>query len=218
MKIKLCGFKTQDAINVAVAKHVNFVGFVFEPNSPRYIEPEVAANLSKSIPATIDRVAVFSNNDLTVIKQINKILKPEYFQFHGNETPGFLEKIQEIFPDIKIIKAFQISSYADLRNVHKFQKCCDAYLFDSKTINNQDPFSIAGGSGKSFDWKILSSFRSRKPWFLSGGINIKNFSEACKISGAKMIDVSSGIEETKGVKSINMIEKLMDKVNNVHQN
>ncbi len=214
MKIKLCGFKTPESIAAAVSNHVNYIGFVFHPESPRYIEPDLAAELSKAIPATIDRVAVFSNNDLSIIKQVNRVLKPEYFQFHGTETPAFLEKIQEIFPDVRIIKAFQISSYADLKQIHKFQRCCDAYLFDSKF--NQS-FSSGGGSGRPFDWRILSNFRSRKPWFLSGGINIKNFIDACKITGAKMLDISSGIEEGRGIKSSDMIQKLMDKINNANQ-
>jgi len=214
MKIKLCGFKTAEPLALAVARHVNYVGFVFHPTSPRYIDPNSAAELSKIVPATVDRVAVFADTDLKIIKEINRIVKPQYFQFHGNETVGFLEKIQEIFPYTKIIKAFQIANHSDLRIVHKFQRCCDAYLFDSKSQNSE----IQGGSGKSFDWRILSNFRSRKPWFLAGGINIKNIAEAYKITNAPMLDISSGIEEIAGVKSTEMIDKLMEKINNLYHN
>ena len=217
MKVKLCGFKTQESIASAVKKHANYIGFVFCPESPRYVEPDLAFELSKAIPATIDKVAVFADIDLTIIKKVYKTLKPQYFQFHGKETVGFLEKIQEIFPNVKIIKAFQISSFSDLRNVHKFQKCCDAYLFDSKPLKGSLS-AISGGSGRSFDWKILSSFRSRKPWFLAGGINIKNIDDALKITGATMVDISSGVEVEKGVKSLEMIESLMDKIHNANQN
>lgn len=212
MKIKLCGFRTAEPLAVAVAKHVNYIGFVFNPNSPRYIDPTSAAELSKIVPATIDRVAVFADTDLKIIKEVNRILKPQYFQFHGRETVAFLEKIQEIFPYIKIIKAFQIATHADLRVVHKFQRCCDAYLFDSKSLNSE----VQGGSGKAFDWRILANFRSRKPWFLAGGINVKNIADVYKLTGASMLDISSGIEDSVGVKSPEMIEKLMEKMNNLY--
>ncbi len=209
MKIKLCGFKDQQSVLAAVACGVDFIGFVFCEKSPRYVTPEEAGKIAQVIPSRIAKVAVFANNDLSIIKQVYQYLKPEYFQFHGNETPGFLKKIKEIFPQVKIIKAFKISGRQDLRQIRNFENESDLFLLDSKTVEG-------GGSGKSFDWRILIGFRARRMWFLSGGINIDNVLQASKISNAQMIDVSSGIEKIRGEKSIELIQQLTAKVKNYH--
>ncbi len=209
MKIKLCGFKDQKSVLAAVACGVDFIGFVFCEKSPRYVTPEEAGKIAQVIPSRIAKVAVFANNDLSIIKQVYQYLKPEYFQFHGNETPGFLKKIKEIFPQVKIIKAFKISGRQDLRQIRNFENESDLFLLDSKTVEG-------GGSGKSFDWRILIGFRARRMWFLSGGINIDNVLQASKISNAQMIDVSSGIEKIRGEKSIELIQQLTAKVKNYH--
>ncbi|MBM5782548.1 MAG: phosphoribosylanthranilate isomerase [Pelagibacterales bacterium] len=209
MKIKLCGFKDQQSVLAAVSCGADFIGFVFCEKSPRYITPEEAGKIAQVIPNKIAKVAVFSNNDLSIIKQVYQYLKPEYFQFHGNETPGFLKKIKEIFPQVKIIKAFKIGGRQDLRQIRNFENESDLFLLDSKTVEG-------GGSGKSFDWRILVGFRARRMWFLSGGINIDNVLQASKIANAQMIDVSSGIEKIRGEKSVELIQQLTAKVKNYH--
>jgi len=210
MKVKLCGFSDQQSVVAAVAAKADFIGFVFCPKSSRYIDPEKVAEISKIVPPTIFKVAVFANNDLSVIKKVYQNLAPQYFQFHGSETPGFLQKVREIFPKVKIIKAFSIADRNDLKQVRFFEPMSDLFLFDSKAQSSQ----ANGGSGKPFDWKILFGFRSRRDWFLSGGITADNFSDAVKITGAKMIDVSSGIEKIRGQKSLELIEQLMKKAKN----
>ncbi len=211
MKVKLCGFTEAATLKAAIVNKADFIGFVFAANSPRYIDPEQVAELSKLVPPTINKVAVFANTDLEIIKKVHKNLNPQYFQFHGSETPRFLEKIREIFPRVKIIKAFKIANRNDLREVRAFESVSDMFLFDSKPRNAKEPM---GGSGQSFDWKILFGFRSRREWFLSGGLDSSNALVAAKIAGARAIDVSSGIEKTRGQKSIELIEQFMNKVKN----
>lgn len=208
MKVKLCGFTDQQAVAAAVANKADFIGFVFCPKSPRYVDPDKVAEIAQNIPANINKVAVFANTDLEVIKKVYKNLAPQYFQFHGSETPRFLEKIREIFPRVKVIKAFGIFNRNDLKAVRSFESVSDLFLFDSKPRNNG---SSLGGSGQAFDWKILFGFRSRREWFLSGGIDVNNILAAVKITGARMVDVSSGIEKNRGEKSIELIEQLMKK-------
>lgn len=210
MKVKLCGFKDQQSVAAAIAGKADFIGFVFCEKSPRYISPENVAEVAKIIPPSIAKVAVLANIDLEVIKKINQNLNPDYFQFHGSETPGFLLKIREIFPKVKIIKAFKIISRQDLKQVRRFENEADLFLFDKAPSKDED----AGGNGKPFDWSILSGFRSRRDWFLAGGINAENIRDAVKITGARMVDVSSGIEKTRGQKSAQLIEQLMTKAKN----
>jgi phosphoribosylanthranilate isomerase len=209
MKVKLCGFTEATSLAAAIANKADFIGFVFAPNSPRYIDPEKVAELARIVPPTINIVAVFANTDLEIIKKVYKNLNPQYFQFHGSETPRFLDKIREIFPKVKIIKAFKIANRQDLKDVRNFESVSDMFLFDSKPKTLNEPL---GGSGQAFDWKLLFGFRSRREWFLSGGIDITNALAAAKITGARAIDVSSGIEKTRGEKSVELIEQLMKKV------
>ncbi|MDX2083337.1 MAG: phosphoribosylanthranilate isomerase [Rickettsiales bacterium] len=209
MKIKLCGFTESASVKAAVDNRVDFIGFVFSPKSPRYIDPDKVIEIARIVPPTINKVAVFANTDLEIIKRVYKNLAPQYFQFHGCETPRFLQKIREIFPRVKIIKAFKINSRQDLREVRAFESVSDMFLFDSKPKSSSSDF---GGNGHSFDWKILFGFRSRREWFLSGGININNFAAASKISGARFIDISSAIEKNRGEKSIELINELMKKI------
>ncbi len=211
MKVKLCGFTDANSVAAAVANKADFIGFVFVPDSPRYIDPEKVAEISKAVPPTINKVAVFANTDLEIIKKVYKNLAPQYFQFHGSETVRFLQKIREIFPRVKIIKAFKVANRFDLRDVRSFESVSDMFLFDSKP---KVPNAAMGGSGQTFDWKIMFGFRSRREWFLSGGIDINNALAAVKITGARAIDVSSGIEKSRGEKSIELIEQFMKKVKN----
>ncbi len=208
MKVKLCGFTEEKSVEAAVAAQCNFLGFVFYDKSVRNISVQKAVQLSKLIPKTIAKVAVVVDSDFDFLQQIAQKFSPEFFQFHGNESPEFLIETRKKFPQIKIIKAFKISEREDLDATKNFEKHADFFLFDSKISGEM------GGSGKQFDWKVLQNFNSKKDWFLSGGINIDNIEEAIAKSGAKMIDVSSGIEKIRGEKSPELIAAFMQKITN----
>ncbi len=202
MKVKLCGFTEINSVETAIAQKCNFIGFVFSKKSPRFITPENAAIIARNIPQSIAKVAVVVDASFEYLSEISEKLAPDFFQFHGSETCDFLEKSRQKFPKIKIIKAFPLELESDLSVAKNFESCLDIFLFDSKSA----------GSGKSFDWKILQNFHSHKPWFLSGGLNAENVLEAIKITGATMIDVSSGIEKIRGQKSPELIQEFMKKV------
>lgn len=209
VKIKLCGFKNQESLLAAIHGGVDFVGFVFCKKSVRYITPEDSAKISQIVPSSVKKVAVLSGNNFQDIAEIYQNLKPDYLQFHGNESVEFIEKVKEKFPNIKVIKAFNLSDERDLNQVKEFENCADFFLFDSKSKVSD---GVSGGTGESFNWEILSNFKCNKDWFLSGGLNVENILQAIKISTAKMLDISSGIEETRGEKSINLINELLDKI------
>jgi len=202
MKVKLCGFSEENSLQVAVEENCDFLGFVFVANSPRFVTPEKAAEISHNLPSSIKRVAVVMDADFDFISKIVKEFSPDFFQFHGNENKDFLKKFRQKFPHIKIIKAFSIHSSQDLKQVDDFEEVADLFLFDGKNP----------GSGKQFDWKILENFICKKPWFLSGGLNIDNIDEALKITRATMVDLSSGIEKTRGKKSEELIHEFMKKI------
>lgn len=203
MKVKLCGFTDKKSVAAAIAQKCDFLGFVFCKKSPRFIVPENAAIISVQVPSSIAKVAVVVDPDFEFLEKISQKFAPDFFQFHGKETLEFLQKSREKFPKIKIIKAFQITEAKDLQQVKNFENCADLFLFDGKNA----------GSGEKFDWKILQNFSCEKDWFLSGGLNVENIDEALKITGAKLIDISSGIEKIRGEKSVELIAELMQKIN-----
>lgn len=203
MKVKLCGFTDKQSLAVAVAQKCDFIGFVFCKSSIRYISPKEAGKISKIIPQNIAKVAVVVDENFDVLKEISDEISPDFFQFHGSETTDFLKEFRNKFPKIGIIKAFKIENELDLNQTKNFEDSADYFLFDGKVA----------GSGNSFDWTILKNYHGAKNWFLSGGINSKNVLEAVKITGANMIDVSSGIEEIRGLKSPKLITELMMETN-----
>jgi len=204
VRTKLCGFTDQKTIDLAIASGAEFIGFVFYPQSSRNISPYKAGEISKNIPAHIKKVAVIVDAEDALIAQIFQHLKPDFLQIHSDHQSRILE-IKKHF-QIPIIKAFSISKIKDLEVIHDYLQIADYFLFDAKSIG-------IGGGGKPFDWKIMNNLKIDKGWFLSGGLNIENIEQAIKISGAQMIDLSSGIEEKKGIKSPKLITEFMSKIN-----
>ncbi len=204
IKTKLCGFTNQETVDLAIELKVNFIGFVFYPKSARNISPKKVRELAKNIPHSIKKVAVIVDAQDKKIREIIKCLEPDFLQIHSSKKNRILE-IRNQF-QIPIIKAFPISEAKDLEAVEDYENIVDMFLFDGKT----------SGSGESFDWKILENFRTRKKWFLSGGLNIANIDQALKITGARMVDLSSGIEEIKGVKSPKLIKDFVARIASIN--
>lgn len=204
MKVKLCGFKEEKTLQAAIKEKCDFIGFIFHKKSPRFITVDDAAKLAKIVPASIAKVAVVVDADVDFLTEISQKFSPEFFQFHGSESPEFLREVRKKFPQIKIIKAFKISEKKDLDKISAFNEVADLFLLDGKNA----------GSGEKFDWEILQGFSPHKNWFLSGGLNARNICDAIKITGTKMIDISSGIEEIRGQKSPQLIAEFMAKVRN----
>lgn len=202
MQVKLCGFSEEDSLKAAIETNCNFIGFIFYDKSPRNISTIKAKKLFEIVPKHIAKVAVVVDPDHNLLKEIIS-LKPEYIQFHGNESLEFLQNFKKENPKIKIIKAFRIANKFDLAPAKEFEDIVDLFLFDSKVETGQ------GGTGAKFDWEILQNIDLKKDWFLSGGININNISKAINIDNVKMLDISSGIESSRGVKSPKLIEQFM---------
>jgi phosphoribosylanthranilate isomerase len=208
MKIKLCGFTEAKTIETAIDYGCDFIGVVFAKNSIRYVDPNSAKILSKIIPDSVGRVAVVVDETLENLQKINQNFQPNFFQLHGNEDIKYIENLKKIFPKISIIKAISIFTKNDLTKIKNFDNHIDYFLLD-----NKNP-----GSGEAFDWSILQDFNPSKPYFLSGGININNIDEAIKIANPDFIDISSGIEEIKGIKSSKLIIEILQKIKTINQN
>tara|TARA_Y100001970_G_C14022568_1_gene744315 strand:+ start:153 stop:782 length:630 start_codon:yes stop_codon:yes gene_type:complete len=203
---KICGIKEIETIKCCIKNNVKFFGLIFYNKSPRYISLKEALNLVNfSKNKNIKPVGVFVNEDLDIVENALKKLNLKYIQLHGNEDDFYISKIKENYK-IKIIKSISLSSNKDLFKIEEYKQV-DFFLFDYKPKNNELP----GGNAKSFDWKIIHNFRINKPWFISGGINKENIKKIKNFANPDGIDLSSGVEESPGVKNIEMINSFFKK-------
>ena len=205
-KIKVCGLKNKSEVECAADYGAFWYGMIFEKNSPRFISYKQAEVLLKSTPNCIEPIAVTVNPSYSKIQDfINLGFKS--IQFHGNESFSFCKSIKKKF-NIKIIKAINISSLKDLESANSYKNIVDWILFDYKDE------LLAGGSGKPFDWNLLTKKSLNFNWILSGGLDYNNVGLAIKKTKATAVDVSSGVEVEKGIKSIELIKEFCNKINN----
>jgi phosphoribosylanthranilate isomerase len=200
-KVKICGMKNAETIKTAINHKVDFLGFVFYPDSPRNLTPKQAAKLTKDIPNHIGKVAVLVNETDQFIEYIKNDF--DYFQLHGNEDVKRIKEIRQKF-NKKIIKVIKVTNEDNAKTFKEFEEEADMLLFDSPAMEKSSQFS----------WQILSKLKITKPYLIAGGINIDNVDEALKLNPFG-IDVSSGVEKSLGLKSNEKIIKFLNKIKNV---
>jgi phosphoribosylanthranilate isomerase len=195
IQVKICGLTTQAHVATALDGGVDFIGFMIFPKSPRHIEPFAARPLAEMADGRAKTVAILVNPDDELITKVLSDLNPDYIQLHGGETPQFCAALRS--RGVGVVKAFGVSDRADLGHVQPYLDAVDMILFDAKPPTQAD---IPGGLGEPFDWAILKGYEAPVPWFLSGGLTLGNVMEAVNATGAKMVDVSSGVESARGLK------------------
>ena len=191
VEIKICGINSKES---AVASHgAKYIGFVFCQKSPRFIEPKFVKRIIPYLSKSQKKVGLFVNEKIDLIKKITLDLELDMIQLHGDEDESFIKKLK-LLTNRKIIKAVPVKTVKDIKISEEFKNFCDMILFDTKT-NNQ-----FGGTGTSFDWKLLKNFKTSKKWMLAGGLNINNIKKALKTAKPDIVDISSGVEKERGVK------------------
>lgn len=203
--IKICGLSDENSIQAVIKAKADFAGFVHYPKSQRHVSVQRAAELKALLPATIKSVMVVVNPDDELLADITEIMQPDYLQLHGEETPEIISEIHKKFPGMGIIKVISVRTADDIKAAEKFYDIADFIMFDAKPTNSN---MMHGGNGISFDWNIVAGY-DKKNWFLSGGLNTENVAQAIKISGANMVDVSSGVESAPGVKDTGLIKNFV---------
>ena len=206
-KIKVCGLKHQSEVTCAADYGAKWYGMIFEKNSPRYINYKQAEVLLNSTPNSIEPIAVTVNPSNSKVKNLNK-LGFKYIQLHGNESINFCISLKKKF-NLKIIKAISVRSLKDLEYANSYKNTVDWILFDYKDD------LLAGGTGKSFDWSLLDKSSLNFSWILSGGLDYNNIEYALKSTKATAVDVSSGVEVKKGIKSTELMKEFCNKINNI---
>jgi phosphoribosylanthranilate isomerase len=203
--IKICGLTAPEAVDAAA--QADFVGVIFHPASPRFISPAQAASLILHAKPKVVAVAVDPSDEM--LREIFAAFTPSYIQLHGSETPERAAQIKERFKT-PVIKAFRVSTGDDIATAHAYEKVADMLLFDAKA-----PKGLPGGTGLTFDWNLLAHRHFEKPWFLSGGLNVDNVEQAMHISSAEMVDVSSSLESSPGVKDPALVRSFIAQVKSI---
>ena len=206
MLFKICGLKEINTVDCCEKKNVDFFGMIFYDKSPRYITLKQAQELVDfSKNKNIKPVGVFVNENLEIVKSFIKNLDLKIVQLHGKENDEYIKEIKHNV-DLKVIKSIPIKDKKDFRKINNYQSN-DYFLLDYKSEKEDLP----GGNAKQFDWSLLSDININKPWFLSGGINKSNINKIKNYVNPNGIDLSSGVEEVPGIKSVKMINILFEK-------
>jgi phosphoribosylanthranilate isomerase len=206
-KVKICGLTTLEDARFVSGALADYLGFIFYPDSPRYIEPAKAGAIINWLEGP-GKVGVFVNQPLDDVNSIARQTGIDYIQLHGNESPDYCALVEK-----PIIKAFHVDSDTDPTKlesrIEPYLDQVEYLLFDTKSDTDW------GGTGQTFDWSILDEISNDKPFFLSGGLNAKNVQEAIQTVQPYAVDLSSGLEESPGLKDFDKIELFFDKMRDI---
>lgn len=203
VEVKICGINDPSAMTAAVEGGARYAGFVFYPPSPRAVSADRAADLAELAPAAVKIVGLFVDPTDDELDAALRSIKLDMVQLHGDEMPERVAQIRAL-AGVPVMKAIPVATANDLRNVSLYEAVADWLLFDAK-VNARLP----GGNGAAFDWSLLRGRRFAKPWMLAGGLNAANLAEAVATTAARVIDVSSGVEDAPGRKNPEKIRALL---------
>ena len=207
--VKICGITSEEDLKAAKELGAGFVGFVLEEKSKRYINLRRLKLLSMITREPLKSVALLVDPSDDFLERLLMSSKVDYIQLHGEESPERVEEIAKI-TNVPLIKAIGVEKESDLLSIRKYEGSVDYILLDSKVKEN---VHLKGGRGISFNWDIIRGFNFNKPWFLAGGLNANNVINAMKVTGAKMVDVSTGVESKPGKKSFDKMRKFIGRAN-----
>jgi phosphoribosylanthranilate isomerase len=209
LEIKICGINDEYCMATALECGVEYIGLVFFKSSPRNVSIDFSKELLKNRNTYSKIVALTVNPDDNLISKIILNIQPDFIQLHGNETPDRCIEIKNQF-NIPIIKGIGVKTREDLINsTKKFENCSDILLLDAPSM------TLPGGNGSKFNWNILKDYDYKKTWMLAGGLQSNNVQEAIKITNPPAIDISSGVEVEKGIKSPKLIKDFVNICRNI---
>jgi len=199
VKVKICGVRTPAIIEESARAGADFIGLVLFPKSPRHLELDEARVLAAIARGKIGSVAVLVEPDDELVAGVAQRVRPDLIQLHGEETPERVSIIKAI-TGLPVMKAISVAEAADARRASDYAEIADYVLFDAKAAPDA---TLAGGNGVPFDWRALTGVKP--PFALSGGLTAKTVAEAIRITGASLVDVSSGVESARGEKDAKLV-------------
>lgn len=205
---KICGLK-QPSQAVEIARlGADAIGFICIESSPRYVTPSAIRTVSEALMAAsfdaVERVGVFANASIAVIREAVEVGRLTALQLHGQEPPEACARVGAAFPGLIVIKAFRIRAAADLATIAPYEAAVDRLLLDAYHPH------LLGGTGETLNWQSLQAFQPDKPWILAGGLNADNVQTALSLLSPWGLDLSSGVEASPGDKSLTKVQHLFE--------
>jgi len=204
---KICGINDALAMATAVEAGASHVGLVFYPPSPRAVTPAQAADLAAVAGPRVVRTGLFVDPEDGLIDDVLSVVPLDLLQLHGRESPDRVRALR-VRTGRQVMKVIRVGGAADIDGAKAYLDVADWLMFDAlppKDMKN----ALPGGNALAFEWQLLSGRRWSLPWMLAGGINVDNVAEAVRLSGARVVDTSSGVEDAPGCKSPDKIRAFL---------
>ena len=202
VRVKVCGLRDLATLDAVARAGARYAGFVFFPKSPRNITLPDAAALAAQAPVGLAKVALVVNPTDDALDAIVNAVPLDMLQLHGKESPARVTEIKARY-GLPVMKAVGVADESDLPALEAYGRVADQLLVDAKPPKDA---TLPGGNGLAFDWRLIKGRRWPVPWMLAGGLTPENVAEALALTGAKQVDVSSGVESSPGVKDARLIE------------
>lgn len=194
--MKICGLRTVQDVAAVAAAGAAYAGFVFFPKSPRHLTVEQAAVLALAAPPGLAKVALVVDAEDAALDAIVEGIALDMLQLHGHESPERVAEVRARY-GLPVMKAVGVADEGDLAALFDYSTVADQILIDAKPPKGA---ALPGGNGLSFDWRLVAQRRWLRPWMLAGGLTAENVAEAVRLTNARQVDVSSGVESAPGQK------------------
>lgn len=211
VRVKICGLKTPEDVAAVARAGAAYAGFNFFPKSPRYVTPSDARALALAAPDGVCKVALVVDADDATLDRIVTEVPLDMLQLHGHESPARVTEVKARY-GLPVMKVIGVSEEADLSDLLDYQLVADQILVDAKAPKGA---VLPGGNGLTFDWRLLVGRKWLKPWMLAGGLTPANVSQAIQRTGARQVDVASGVESAPGVKDAALIAAFVEAAQSV---
>ena len=196
--VKICGLSTPETISAAIEAGASHIGLVHFPKSPRHVSLAKAAMLRRDLPDTAKVVLLVVDPEPQMLAEAIRMVAPQVVQFHGAEAPDVLARTRAE-TGVEVWKALGVKDAAALDAAARYKGAADRVLLDAPAE------ALPGGNGAAFDWKLLAGWQAPLPWGLAGGLTPANVAEAIRLTGTTLVDTSSGVERSPGVKDVDKI-------------
>ncbi|WP_438992485.1 phosphoribosylanthranilate isomerase [Lentibacter sp.] len=202
IRVKICGLTRPEDVAAVAAAGAQYAGFVFFEKSPRNVSLETARALALAAPVGLAKVALVVDARDAELDAIVGAVPLDMLQLHGHESPERVSELRARY-GLPVMKAVGVAEAEDMAQIALYEEVADQLLIDAKPPKGAD---LPGGNGLAFDWRLLSGRKYwRKPWMLAGGLTPQNVHQAVQMTGARQVDVSSGVEAGAGVKDAGKI-------------
>lgn len=206
VRVKICGLKTPGDVAAVAVAGAAYAGFNFFPKSPRYVSPDLARSLALTAPEGLCKVALVVDAEDALLDGIIAEVPLDMLQLHGHETPARVAEVKARY-GLPVMKVIGVAEEADLAQLLDYQLVADQILVDAKPPKDA---ILPGGNGLTFDWRLLVGRKWLKPWMLAGGLTPDNVGQAIQRTGARQVDVASGVEIAPGVKDAGKIAAFVE--------